>query len=134
MVDSISQLLTSLKNANKAGKASVVLSYTKFRENILEVLKSEGFIKSVSKNGKKVNEVKLDVELAYEESGYGKVPKIQGTDQISKRSRRIYQKSADLKPVKSGFGSLVLTTPKGLMTERMARKEKVGGEALFRIW
>jgi small subunit ribosomal protein S8 len=131
MVDSISQLLISLKNANNTGKESVVLSYTKFRENILDVLKKEGFIKSVSKKGKKTAGSELAVELAYDESG---AAKIQGVDQVSKPSKRIYQKSAELRTVKNGFGSLILTTPRGLMTGKTARREKVGGEVLFRIW
>lgn len=131
MVDQTAQLLNSLKMANRAKKATVVFSYTKFRENILNVLQTEGFIKSVTKKGKKVPQIELDVELAYDENGDGK---IQGIEQVSKNSRRMYQKVKELRPVKNGFGAMILTTPKGIMTERAARKEKVGGETLFRIW
>ena len=131
MVDQTAQLLNSLKMANRAKKATVVFAYTKFRENILNVLKAEGFIKSVSKKGKTIPNIELDVELAYDENGEGK---IQGVEQISKNSRRLYSKSKELRPVKNGFGALILTTPKGIMTGSQARKEKVGGETLFKIW
>ncbi|MEI8062105.1 MAG: 30S ribosomal protein S8 [bacterium] len=131
MVDSTAQLLNSLKMANRAKKATVVFSYTKFRENILNVLQTEGYIKSVTKKGKKVPQIELDVELAYDENGDGK---IQGVEQVSKNSRRLYSKAQELRPVKNGFGAMILTTPKGIMTERTARKEKVGGETLFKIW
>ena len=116
---------------NRARKASLVFPYTKFGESILNVLKSEGYIKSVSKKGKKVSEIELDIELAYDENGEGK---IQGVEQVSKNSRRMYSKVKELRSVKNGFGSLILSTPKGVMTEKTARKEKVGGESLFRIW
>lgn len=131
MVDQTAQLLNTLKMGNRAHKATVILAYTKFRENILNVLEKEGFIKSVKKSGKKVSDTKLEVELAYDDNNEAK---IQGVEQISKLSRRMYQKVKELKPVKNGFGALIVTTPKGVMTEKHARKEKVGGEALFRIW
>jgi len=131
MVDSLSQLITTLKNANLAHKTTVTVAYTKMRENILAVLKNEGFVKSVSKKGKKVPNLELEVELSYFENGDSK---IMGIDQMSKQSRRMYQKSKELKSVRNGFGALILTTPKGIMTEKTARKEKVGGETLFKIW
>lgn len=131
MVDQTAQLLNSLKMANRAKKATVVFSYTKFRENILNVLQKEGFIKSVAKKGKTIPNIELDVELAYDENGTGK---IQGVEQISKNSRRLYSKSKELRPVKNGYGAMILTTPKGIMTGSQARKEKVGGETLFKIW
>ncbi len=131
MVDTTAQLLNSLKMANRAKKATVVFSYTKFRENILNVLQKEGFIKSVAKKGKTIPNIELDVELAYDENGEGKIQDVQ---QISKNSRRLYSKAKELRPVKNGFGVMILTTPKGIMTGSQARKEKVGGETLFKIW
>ena len=62
------------------------------------------------------------------------MPKLHGVQRISKYSKRVYQKAKDLKPVRNNFGSLILTTPKGILTDKEARKEKVGGEALFKIW
>jgi small subunit ribosomal protein S8 len=100
------------------------------RESILVTLEKAGFIKSFSKKGKKVIKT-IEVELAYEDD---KSPKIQGAQQVSKYSRRLYYKADEIFPVRNGYGSLVITTPKGVMTDREARKEKVGGEPLFKIW
>lgn len=130
MVDVISELINNLKTGNIAGKASITLPYSKMREAILTTLQAEGFIKSFAKKGKKVIKT-IEVELAYEE---GNKPKIQGVQLISKYSRRLYVKASEVRPVRSGYGSLVLTTPKGVMADKQARKEKVGGEALFKIW
>ncbi|HYC34455.1 MAG TPA: 30S ribosomal protein S8, partial [Candidatus Paceibacterota bacterium] len=82
-----------------------------------------------SKKGKKVVKT-LEVELMYEE---GK-PRITDVERVSKFSRRVYQGAKDLKPVRNGYGIMVLTTPKGILSDKTARKEKVGGEALFKIW
>lgn len=129
MVDTLSQLINGLKVSNLAKKETVTFPYSKYKEAILAALEKEGFIKSFSKKGKKVIK-SLEVELAYEN---GK-SKIEGVSQISKNSRRVYYKSDDIHSVRNGYGLLVVTTPKGIMTDRQARKEKVGGEALFKIW
>jgi small subunit ribosomal protein S8 len=130
MVDVIAELINNLKTASAAGKATASFPYSKMRESILVTLEKAGFIKSFSKKGKKVIKT-LEVELAYEDD---KSPKIQGAQQVSKYSRRLYYKADEIYPVRNGYGSLVITTPKGVMTDREARKEKVGGEPLFKIW
>jgi small subunit ribosomal protein S8 len=129
MVDTISQLINGLKVSNLAKKDIVTFPYSKFKEAILTTLEKEGYVKSFSKKGKKVIKT-LEVELAYVE---GK-SKIEGVQQVSKNSRRLYFKSDEVHGVRNGYGLLVMTTPKGIMTDRQARKEKVGGEALFKIW
>jgi small subunit ribosomal protein S8 len=130
MVDVIAELIIKLKNANTAKKAEVSFPYSKMREAILETLSKEGFVKAVSKKGKKVSKT-LECELVYVENN---MPKIQGVQQISKYSRRMYMGAKDIRPVRSGYGSLILTTPKGVLTDKEARKENVGGEPLFKIW
>ncbi len=130
MVDVTAELINNIKVSNLAKKATVTFPYSKMREALLTVLEKEGFIKSFAKKGKKVIKT-IDVELAYEEDGK---PRIQGVQLISKYSRRLYYKSKDVHSVRSGYGALILTTPKGILTDRQARKEKVGGEALFKIW
>ena len=62
------------------------------------------------------------------------MPRINGAERVSRFSRRVYHKAKDIKKVVQGFGMLVLTTPKGVMGDKQAKKENVGGEALFRIW
>lgn len=129
MVDTIAQLIIELKNANVAGKATASFPYSKLRESILTTLKEIGYVGAISKKGKKVIKT-IEVELVYED---GK-PKIEGVKQISKYSRRMYLKSSEAHSVRNGFGSLILSTPSGILTDRDARKQKVGGEALFKIW
>ncbi|MEI6553735.1 MAG: 30S ribosomal protein S8, partial [bacterium] len=118
-----------IKNANVAGKATTTLPYSKMKESVLEVLKREGFIKDFSKKGKKVIKT-LEIELMYID---GK-SRIEGVEQISKQSRRTYTKAKEIKSVLNGYGALILTTPNGIMTDKEARKAKVGGEVLFKIW
>lgn len=130
MVDTIAQLIIGLKNANNAGKASATFPYSKMTESVLEALHKAGYVGSISKKGSKKVTKSIDVDLVYLD---GK-PKIEGVQQISKYSRRMYVKADEANAVRNGFGSLVLTTPKGILVDRDARKEKVGGEALFKIW
>jgi ribosomal protein S8 len=85
--------------------------------------------KKAKKKGKKVIKT-LEVGIVY----FGKEPRINGVDRISKPSRRIYQKSKDIRMFKSGFGNTVLSTPKGILLDVDAKKHKVGGEVLFKIW
>ncbi len=130
MVDTIAQLITGLKNANNAGKASTTFPYSKMTEGVLEALHKAGFVGSIAKHGNKKITKSIDVDLLYVD---GK-PRIEGVQQVSKYSRRMYVKSSEANAVRNGFGALVLTTPKGILVDRDARKEKVGGEALFKIW
>jgi small subunit ribosomal protein S8 len=128
-MDPISNMIISLKNAGDAGRESALIPYSKIKENILNLLKAEGYIKDVEIKTSK-NKRSLLVTLYINK----RVPRIQGVKRISKSSKRIYKKSAELRSVKNNYGLLVLTTPKGIMTGSNARKEKVGGEALFTIW
>lgn len=127
--DSISQLIIGLKNANSAGKADVSFPYSNMAEAILNTLKTAGFVGSITKKGNKVIKT-IEVELLYD----GNKPKIEDVEQISKPSRRMYVKASEANSVKNGYGALVLSTPAGIMVDKDARKNKVGGEALFKIW
>lgn len=118
-----------MKNAGNAGHPTVLVPYSKFKESILGLLQKEGYVKSFSKKGKKIAKF-IEVELAYT----GEEPKIKGVERVSKPSKRVYTKADDIRSVRQGYGMLVLSTPKGVMTDREARKEKVGGETLFKIW
>ena len=120
-----------MKNASTAGKDSVILSHSKMKNAILECLKKEGYIKDFAKKVRKGFPV-LEVELAYDADG--NKPKISEVARISKQSRRVYYGMKDIHTVRSGSGILVLSTPKGILSGKEARKEQVGGEALFKIW
>lgn len=128
-MDPIADMIVRIKNATDSKKESVVFSYSKLKLAILDVLLKEGYIKSFGKKGKKVVKF-IEVGLIYN----GKEPRINGVKRISKSSKRIYFGNKDIRKVKNGLGNLILSTPKGIMTDKMAREQKVGGEALFEIW
>jgi len=118
-----------LKNASLAGKETVSFPYSNMKNAIAMCLKKEGYVKEVSKKVKKGFPV-LEVELTYKEE----MPKITEVERISKQSRRVYFKMKEIHSIRNGSGLLVLSTPKGILSGKEARKEQVGGEALFRIW
>lgn len=122
-------LLARIKNAMRAKKESLVAPYSKMDFAVLKVLEESGYIKSVSKKegGKKSS---LEVKLAYDD---GK-PRITDFKILSKPSRRLYSGYKELSSVRQGHGLAILTTPQGIMSNKTARKNKVGGEYLFRIW
>lgn len=128
--DSTGDFIIQLKNAGDAGKKLVIVPYSKLRFEIANKLQQKGYAKTVSKHGKKTRK-NLEVELSYKNKGESK---IKGVARISKPGRRIYKRTSDIRPVRYGKGSLILSTPKGILTGEEARKENVGGEALFKIW
>jgi small subunit ribosomal protein S8 len=97
---------------------------------ILEVLKEAGYIKAA--NVVEKDSVKKEIKIALEYTG--KVSKVNGVKRLSKLGGRQYMSTKDIYKVRNGFGLLVLSTPKGIMSGAQARKENVGGEALFEIW
>jgi len=128
-MDTIGDLIIRLKNASAVGKETVTMPYSKMKAAVLEVLEREGYVAGIAKKGKKVHK-SIEVALAYDEYG----PRVKGVERVSKLSKRLYTKVKDIKPVKQGHGILLLTTPKGILTDEQARKENVGGEPLFKIW
>ena len=128
--DPIGDLIIRLTNAGAIKKPSVSIPFSNFKMAIAEKLAAVGYVKSIEKKGKKVKKT-LDIVLSYDADGKHK---IQGVKRISKPGRRMYKSVLDIVPVRYGFGALILSTPKGIMTDKEAKKEKVGGEALFEIW
>lgn len=129
VTDTIADFIVRIKNASAAGKTSVSMPYSTLKESIAHTLAKAGYLTTVEKKGKKIAKT-LDVGLVY----IGDEPRIHGADRISKPSRRIYQKSSDIRMFKSGFGNTVFSTPKGILIDSDAKKLKVGGEILFKIW
>jgi small subunit ribosomal protein S8 len=127
--DTISNLIISLKNAQKARHNQVIISFSKMKLAILEVLKKEGFILDVEKTGKDIKK-KLVITLKYEDG----VPAISEVKRISKQSKRTYTGYKDIKNVRNGYGIAVLSTPQGVLSSKQATKLKVGGELLFTMW
>ena len=128
-MDSISNMIIMMKNGSLAGKETVSFPYSKMKNAIAECLKQEGYLKDISKKIKKGQPV-LEVGLIYED----KKPKITEVERISKQSRRVYFGMKNIHSVRNGSGVLVLSTPKGILSGKMAKREQVGGEALFRVW
>ncbi len=128
-MDPIANMIITVKNASDAGLKSVVVPYSNLKYEIGNLLVKEGYLDSVSKKGKKTVK-SIELGIVYK----GKEPKIKGVERISKVSRRVYLKAKDIKPVMQGYGLMVISTPKGVMTGKDARKGNLGGEAIFKIW
>ena len=130
MNDPISDLIIRIKNTSMAGKDSASIPHSKLKLAVAEILKREGYIKSVSSKGKDTHKT-IEIGILYDENH---TPKVKGVSRVSKLSKRVYMGVKDIRPVKYGYGLLLLSTPKGILTDKEARKENVGGEALFKIW
>ncbi len=123
-------MLTSIRNALAVKKETVVVSYSQLNMEIAKILVKEKFIKEADKKGKKNKKV-IEVTLLYGNDGK---PVIDHLKRISKSSQRIYLPVKKIKSVRQGRGLLIISTPKGILTDKEAKKEKVGGEILCEIW
>ena len=130
VTDPISDLIIRLKNAGAVKKQSVSVPFSMLKMAVAEKLKDAGYVKAVEKKGKKVKKT-LEVVLKYNDGGTHVIADVK---RISKPGRRVYKAVREIRPVRYGHGALILSTPKGIKTDAEARKEKVGGEALFEIW
>jgi small subunit ribosomal protein S8 len=129
-MDQISNMITTMKNSAMVSKKSVVIPFSAVKMAIAQCLKDHGFIASYSKKTEKNNVPVIEIELAYTAG----VSKISDVKRISKPSRRVYLGVRDIHTVKNGHGITVFSTPKGILSNKQAHKEQVGGEALFMIW
>ena len=127
-MDPIANMLIAIKNGGLVKKTTVILPSSKMKVAILELLKNEGYIKTYNVQG----DVKPTVEvvLAYVKGS----PRIHGVSRVSKMSKRVYTGVKDITSFKYGHGMTVLSTPKGILSDKQARHELVGGELLFTIW
>ncbi len=123
-------LLIKVKNAQKAHKEVVKSAYTNFDYAVAEILVKNNYVEAVAKKGRMPKRV-MEVKLKY---GTDKEGAISGIKLLSTPSRRLYVGYDQLRPVKQGYGLLIISTPKGLLTGKEARKAKVGGQLLFEIW
>jgi len=130
MTDPIADLLTRIRNALIARHDRVDVPASKIKVAIVRILKDEGFIKNfkVSKDSK---QGMIRVFLKYSDRN---TPVINGLERISKPGRRVYQKSTDILPVLSGLGVAIVSTSAGVMTDKEARRQNIGGEMICQIW
>lgn len=127
-MDTLANMLNGIKTAGFVKKTSIVIPHSKMKESVLALLKKEGYIKTYTV----LSGVKPTVEIVLEYKD--KSPRINGVERVSKPSKRVYTGVKDITSVKYGHGTSVISTPKGIMTGKEARKEQVGGEILFTIW
>lgn len=130
VTDPIADFLVRIENASRARKVSVEIPFSSIKEEIAKLLVREGYVESVEVEGAGVDK-SLVVSLKY---ATDKTPRLNETRRVSKPSRRMYLPYKDIKSFKYGKGRAVFSTPKGILTDVDAKKEKVGGEILFTVW
>ena len=128
-MDPIADMLTRIRNGYRARKASVPLPYSALKAEIARVLAERGYIAGSEKKGRKVRKF-LEVQLRYD----GTEPAMSGARRLSRPSRRLYIHAEDIRPVRQGFGLLIVSTPKGVRAGEEARKANVGGELIAEVW
>ncbi|MDE2188576.1 MAG: 30S ribosomal protein S8 [Patescibacteria group bacterium] len=129
VTDPIADFITRISNAAKAGKSVAAVPHSKVKESIAHILKKAGYFSSVEKKGTGVAQT-IEVGLIYTNGQ----PRIHGVMRVSKPSRRLYQKARDIRPFRQGYGNIIYSTPRGILADFEAKKLKVGGEILFKIW
>jgi small subunit ribosomal protein S8 len=127
MTDPIADLLTRIRNGNTAGKIYVDAPFSKMKAEIVRILKEEGFINDYTREDERT----LRVVLKYTESGKRIISEIK---RISKPGCRVYSSQTEIPKVLNGLGIAIISTSKGLLTDKHARLANVGGEVLCTVW
>ena len=128
--DPIADMLTRIRNALMARHTQVLMPSSKLKTAIAKILREEGFIQDFDVSQDKLQPV-LRIRLKYTDQ---RKPVLSGLERVSSPGRRVYTGYHNVSWVKSGMGIAILTTPKGVMTDREARRMKLGGEVLCHIW
>ncbi|MBW0594264.1 30S ribosomal protein S8 [Mycoplasmopsis anatis] len=129
ITDPISDMIVRIKNSNQRKHKTVSIPYSNKKAKILDLILAEGYISSYAVEGEGVEKT-LVVTLKYK----GSQSAIVGIKRISKPGLRVYVKADELPKVLSGYGTAIISTSKGIMTDKTARKENVGGEVIAYIW
>ncbi len=129
-MDSIGDLLIRIKNAQGAKRQIVEMPFSKVKLAIAKLLAAEGLVEGVERKGIKPKE-RLEIKLKYDQDGR---PAITQARRVSKPGKRLYGRAKRLKQVKQGYGLAIISTSRGLMTEKEAKKKKLGGEILCEVW
>tara|TARA_Y100001970_G_scaffold293462_2_gene440411 strand:- start:4014 stop:4412 length:399 start_codon:yes stop_codon:yes gene_type:complete len=128
--DPLSDLFSRIRNAQMRNKSVVSSPVSKLRENILEVLKKEGYIRGYSVTKHSSGREELDIELKYDDKG----PVISNITRISKPGRRVYSGAERIPFIHNGLGISIISTSKGVMSDNEARQQKVGGEIICKVF
>jgi len=130
MTDPIADFLTCIRNANRALLPQAVSPYSRMKEELVKVLKEEGYVKGFETVGEGVRKT-LVVSMKYS-------PKrervIEGLAKVSKPGRRVYVSVDKIKPVRGGLGVAIISTPKGILSDVNAKKHNIGGEWICNVW
>ena len=129
MTDPLGDMFTRIRNAQMRKKAKVSTPGSKIRQRVLDVLQAEGYIRgysTIEQDGR----AEFEIELKY----YDGEPVIREIERVSKPGRRVYSGATKMKPVLNGLGICIISTSRGLMTDRQARKSNIGGEVVAYIW
>ena len=129
MSDPIADMLTRIRNGQHAGKSSVSMPASLTKSSIAEVLKQEGYIREYKVAGEGAEKV-LDIELKY----FQGAPVIEEINRISRPGRRVYSGCGDIQRVRNGLGVALVSTSKGIMTDKAARENGVGGEIICTVF
>jgi len=130
MTDPLGDMLTRIRNAQRAHKSIVAAPASRVRASVLEVLKREGYIRGFTREDVRPGVAEFKIELKYVDGE----PVIREISRISKPGRRIYSKVTDLPRIYNGLGIAILSTPRGVMSDNEARAANVGGEILCRVF
>lgn len=130
MTDPVADLLTRIRNALLAKHDRLDVPASKLKRNIVALMKTEGYIEDFEIIENKPQDT-LRVFLRYSRQG---VPALRRMSRVSKPGRRVYRGADDIKPVLNGLGTAIVSTSKGLLTDRQAREMRVGGEILCELW
>ena len=128
--DPIGDMIARLKNAQMRNHKKVILPSSKFKEKIADVLKTEGFIIDYKVNESDNNKQNLEIDLKY---NYGS-PVISTIERVSRPGRRIFSSAESLPKINNGLGIAIVSTPKGVMSDIDARKQKIGGEIICKVF
>ena len=130
MTDPLGDMLTRIRNGQRARKTSVVAPASSFRASVLDLLKREGYIRGFSQYEVRPGVSEMKIELKYSEGE----PVIREISRVSKPGRRVYSKIKDLPRVYNGLGVAILSTPRGVISDAEAREANVGGEVLCKVF
>jgi small subunit ribosomal protein S8 len=130
MTDPISDFLTRVRNASKAGLAQCVIPHSQFKESLAGILKAEGYVRDVSTGTDERGHKTVIVTMKYVDNA----PVITGLKRSSTPGRRIYSGYAEIPRVLNGLGMAIVSTSKGLMKDQDARRQKLGGELVCTVW
>jgi small subunit ribosomal protein S8 len=128
--DPVGDMLTRIRNGQKAGKATILSPASKARASVLEVLKREGYIRGYEQADGESGGIELRIELKYHEGH----PVIREISRVSRPGRRVYSKVTEIPRVFNGLGISILSTPRGVMSDNEARAANVGGEVICRVF